>query len=256
MGDAGGGSRRLRRGGTRASAPREARVAVTCRPGRRLRADALDVGAPRRAFVSPRPRRLIRLRKGRCPPSRRCGRHSTRRPCAGRPESRRLKPSLRPAPPIPPRQRSLLCTREPGRPRSPEWSRGNAGGGTRAPRREGISLGHAGVGTRQILRLRQQHREMGGGSPEGVRKPEREPERPRKRRGAEEGGRGGEKWMGDARRRREKRRREVAGGDGNSRAGGGAGAPGRGGASSRRRQPDTRTARRADGAGAPLPPWG
>ena len=60
------GSGRRREGGVGGeslpSAPSETRVPVTWRPGRRLRSDVLDVGVPGRAFVSPRPRRLIRLR--------------------------------------------------------------------------------------------------------------------------------------------------------------------------------------------------
>lgn len=45
----------------RPGAPGETRVPVTCRLGRRLRAYALHVGAPWRAFVSTEPRRLIIL---------------------------------------------------------------------------------------------------------------------------------------------------------------------------------------------------
>lgn len=89
---------RRRGGDTPPSATSETRVPVTCRPRRRLLADGPDVGAPGRAFVSPGPRRLIRLREGTVPIH---GCAAASPPAAPRspPESRPLKCLQRPAPP-------------------------------------------------------------------------------------------------------------------------------------------------------------
>lgn len=123
---------RRRGGDTPPSATRETRVPVTCRPRRWLQADGPDVGAPRRAFVSLGPRRLIRLREGPVPIH---GCAAASPPAAPRspPESRPLKRLQRPASRTPPRQPSRLCARRLGARRGPEPSRENPETGAHGP---------------------------------------------------------------------------------------------------------------------------
>lgn len=135
MGDElGVGFPRRRGGDTPPSATSETRVPVTCRPRRRLPADGPDVGAPGRAFVSPGPRRLIRLREGTVP-IHSCAAASP--PAARRPAEPSGVTSIEvpseARTPTAPRQPSRLCTRRLGARWGPEPSRGNRERGAHGP---------------------------------------------------------------------------------------------------------------------------